>query len=107
VACDVVERLFETLLTEAPLLGAGLDWKTSLQELTSERGLGVPCYDVQASGPDHRKEFSAQVLVAGNSLGVGTGGSKKEAEQKAAATAWHALSVSAAAPEDVAPPGLS
>jgi len=107
VACDVVERLFETLLTEAPLLGAGLDWKTSLQELTSERGLGVPCYDVQASGPDHRKEFAAQVLVAGNSLGVGTGASKKEAEQKAAATAWHALSVSAAAPEDVAPPGLS
>ncbi|MGZ4520159.1 MAG: ribonuclease III family protein, partial [Mycobacteriaceae bacterium] len=34
-AREVVERLFETLLTEAPLLGAGLDWKTSLQELTS------------------------------------------------------------------------
>jgi len=92
VARTVVEQLFETLLTEAPLLGAGLDWKTSLQELTSERGLGSPVYDVQSSGPDHLKEFFAQVLVSGQALGSGTGRSKKEAEQKAAATAWRALS---------------
>ncbi|WP_127782707.1 ribonuclease III [Rhodococcus sp. X156] len=91
-AREVVERLFHTLLTEAPLLGAGLDWKTSLQELTSERGLGVPVYDVQSSGPDHLKEFQARVLVSGDTLGVGSGRSKKEAEQKAASTAWRALS---------------
>jgi len=102
VAREVVERLFDTLLTEAPLLGAGLDWKTSLQELTSELGLGVPFYDVHSTGPDHLKEFSAQVVVSGNSLGAGAGTSKKEAEQKAAATAWRALSaqVRAPAPED-------
>ena len=102
VARGVVERLFDTLLTEAPLLGAGLDWKTSLQELTSELGLGVPFYDVHSTGPDHLKEFSAQVVVSGNSLGAGAGTSKKEAEQKAAATAWRALSaqVRAPAPED-------
>jgi len=108
VARDVVERLFDTLLTEAPLLGAGLDWKTSLQELTSELGLGVPFYDVHSTGPDHLKEFSAQVVVSGNSLGAGAGTSKKEAEQKAAATAWRALSaqVRAPAPEDD-PPAVS
>jgi len=108
VAREVVERLFNTLLTEAPLLGAGLDWKTSLQELTSELGLGVPFYDVHSTGPDHLKEFSAQVVVSGNSLGAGAGTSKKEAEQKAAATAWRALSapVRAPAPEDD-PPGVS
>src|SRR3954451_13893307 len=34
-ARDVVHRLFDQLLVGAPLLGAGLDWKTSLQELTA------------------------------------------------------------------------
>jgi ribonuclease-3 len=102
----VVERLFETLLTEAPLLGAGLDWKTSLQELTSELGLGVPFYDVTSSGPDHLKEFVAHVLVSGTSLGAGSGRSKKEAEQKAAATAWRALSAEPAETSDAAEPDL-
>ena len=94
-AREVVERLFDSLLAEAPRLGAGLDWKTSLQELTSERGLGSPCYEVSATGPDHCKEFSAKVVVSGTSLGSGVGRSKKEAEQKAAATAWRALSAGA------------
>ena len=90
-ARGVVDRLFASLLAEGPLLGAGLDWKTSLQEVTSKRGLGVPTYDVTADGPDHLKEFSARVLVAGQSLGTGTGRSKKEAEQQAASSAWRAL----------------
>ncbi|MGZ4531751.1 MAG: ribonuclease III [Mycobacteriaceae bacterium] len=105
-AREVVERLFETLLTEAPLLGAGLDWKTSLQELTSELGLGVPFYDVASSGPDHLKEFVAHVLVSGTSLGAGSGRSKKEAEQKAAATAWRALSAEPAETSAAAEPDL-
>ncbi len=87
----VVGRLFATLLLDGPRLGAGLDWKTSLQELTAERGLGVPFYEVSSAGPDHRKEFTAQVLLAGNALGAGTGRSKKEAEQRAASAAWRAL----------------
>jgi len=90
-AREVVDRLFATLLVEGPLLGAGLDWKTSLQELTSERGLGVPVYDVSSDGPDHRKEFRARVLVSGAVLGAGGGRSKKEAEQQAASSAWRAL----------------
>jgi ribonuclease-3 len=101
-ARGVVDRLFAALLAEGPLLGAGLDWKTSLQELTSERGLGVPVYAVTSDGPDHLKEFTAQVLVVGDSLGTGTGRSKKEAEQQAASSAWRALS---ADPGTVAEPG--
>jgi ribonuclease-3 len=89
---DLVHRLFDDLLAEAPLRGAGLDWKTSLQELTASSGLGVPEYKVEDTGPDHRKEFSATVLVGGRELGHGTGTTKKEAEQKAAETAWRALS---------------
>lgn len=88
----VVLDLFEDLLTRGSKLGAGLDWKTSLQELTAERGAGVPAYEITATGPDHDKEFTATVLVEGRPLGVGVGRSKKEAEQKAASAAWSALS---------------
>lgn len=91
-AHKLVHHLFDGLLAEAPLRGAGLDWKTSLQELTASAGLGVPEYKVEDTGPDHRKEFSATVLVGGRSLGHGTGSTKKEAEQKAAETAWRSLS---------------
>jgi ribonuclease III len=87
----LVHRLFDGLLAEAPLRGAGLDWKTSLQELTASSGLGVPEYKVEDTGPDHRKEFTATVLIAGRDLGRGDGTTKKEAEQKAAEAAWHEL----------------
>jgi ribonuclease-3 len=95
VARDVVHRLFDPLLEEAPLLGAGLDWKTSLQELTAAQGLGVPEYRVDEEGPDHRKQFTATVFVGGRGLGSGSGGTKKEAEQKAAEAAYTTLKAEA------------
>ncbi|GAB3552089.1 ribonuclease III [Actinopolyspora lacussalsi] len=88
----VIHRLFDSLLAEAPMLGAGLDWKTSLQELTASAGLGVPDYRIDEQGPDHRKEFSAYAVVNGEVLGQGDGRTKKDAEQKAAQTAWRTLS---------------
>jgi len=88
---QLIHRLFDDLLEEAPMLGAGLDWKTSLQELTASAELGVPEYRVEESGPDHRKEFSAAVVVSGQDRGHGSGTTKKEAEQQAAETAWRAL----------------
>ena len=92
VAREVVLRLFADLLERGPRLGAGLDWKTSLQELTAERGLGVLAYEISATGPDHDKEFTATALIGGNPYGTGVGRTKKEAEQKAASAAWNALS---------------
>ncbi|HEX5404248.1 MAG TPA: ribonuclease III [Pseudonocardiaceae bacterium] len=91
IARQVILRLFGTLLDTAPTLGAGLDWKTSLQELTAERGLGAPSYLVTSTGPDHDREFTAVVLVMDTEYGSGVGRSKKEAEQKAASAAWNAL----------------
>ncbi|HZE15331.1 MAG TPA: ribonuclease III [Mycobacterium sp.] len=91
VARQVILQLFGALLDAAPTLGAGLDWKTSLQELTAARGLGAPSYVVTSTGPDHDKEFTAVVLVMGTKYGSGVGRSKKEAEQKAAAATWKAL----------------
>jgi len=92
VATEVVHRLFGTLLAAAPQLGAGLDWKTSLQELTANSDLGVPEYRVSEEGPDHLKHFTAAVIVAGKELGRGEGRTKKEAEQKAAEAAWRTMS---------------
>ena len=90
-ARTVILRLFGPLLDVAPTLGAGLDWKTSLQELTAARGLGAPSYAVTSTGPDHDREFTASVLVMENEYGTGVGRSKKEAEQRAAAAAWNLL----------------
>ncbi len=91
VASELVHRLFDPLIATASGLGAGLDWKTSLQELTAAEMLGVPEYQVDESGPDHQKTFRATVLVAGEAHGLGEGRSKKEAEQQAAESAWKAI----------------
>jgi len=88
----VIHDLFDELLDDVATIGAGLDWKTSLQELTAERGLGVPEYVMTSTGPDHEKTFTAQALVAGELFAPSTGSSKKEAEQLAAETAWRAIS---------------
>ncbi|MBI2243031.1 MAG: ribonuclease III [Nocardioides sp.] len=83
----VVHRLFDPLIEAASALGAGLDWKTSLQELSAEHSLGVPEYVIEDDGPDHMKTFTAQVRVGDGLYGNGVGRSKKEAEQAAAADA--------------------
>ena len=101
-AARLVHRLFDPLIDEAATLGAGLDWKTSLQELTATAALGVPEYVVSEAGPDHEKLFTAVVQVSGVAYGEGRGRSKKEAEQEAAATAWRHLR--AQLPDDEAPP---
>ncbi|MEO8107903.1 MAG: ribonuclease III [Actinomycetes bacterium] len=95
-ATHVVHHLFDPLLEAAPLLGAGLDWKTSLQELTASLDLGVPEYRIDESGPDHAKMFVATVVLRDGSYGTGRGNSKKEAEQQAAAATWESLDARAA-----------
>jgi ribonuclease III len=84
----LVHRLFDPVIANSAQLGAGLDWKTSLQELTASELLGVPEYRVEESGPDHQKLFRAMVRVAGRTYGSGQGRSKKEAEQQAAEAAY-------------------
>ncbi|WP_431037103.1 ribonuclease III [Streptomyces sp. P6-2-1] len=94
-AAELVHRLFDPLIEKSAELGAGLDWKTSLQELTAMEGLGVPEYLVTEEGPDHEKTFTAAARVGGVSYGTGTGRSKKEAEQQAAESAWRGIRAAA------------
>ena len=91
-AADVVHLLFDPMLEAAADMGAGLDWKTSLQELCATHELGVPEYLITDAGPDHMKTFTAQVRVGERLHGDGVGRSKKEAEQQAAESAYRTLS---------------
>ncbi|MDO3410733.1 ribonuclease III [Saccharibacillus sp. CPCC 101409] len=68
------------------------DFKTELQELTQHHNLGVLEYRiVEERGPAHEREFVSEVYMGERSLGRGTGRSKKEAEQQAAAAALETL----------------
>jgi ribonuclease-3 len=68
------------------------DYKTMLQELVQRNGDCKIIYEVLAeSGPDHDKLFTIAVRINGVQQGMGTGKSKKEAEQAAAANALDIL----------------
>jgi len=88
---DVIERLFRPRM-QAWVRGEGeRDFKTILQELASRSMRAIPEYRVAERGPDHEKEFTATVTVAGEPLGTGVGRSKKEAEQRAAREAFETI----------------
>jgi len=87
----LVSHLFSPRVDYAATLGAGLDWKTSLQELAAGLGLGVPEYVVAESGPDHDKHFTAYVRLGDCEYQQGEGHSKKHAEQWAARYAYESL----------------
>ena len=91
VASRLIERLFWPRMA-AYVRGEGeRDYKTSLQELAAQDLGGLPEYRVQERGPDHQKEFTATVVLAGREFGTGVGKSKKEAEQRAARVAYTRL----------------
>lgn len=68
------------------------DYKTMLQELVQQKKNQVLSYELLGeSGPDHDKEFSVRVLLNGSPVGIGSGSSKKRAEQAAARQAVERL----------------
>jgi len=90
-ATALVLRLIAPLLADPERFGAAMDPKTSLQELSTRTGRGLPVYEVSDSGPDHSKRFHATVLVGGSPVATGDGSSKKQAEMAAALAAWAVL----------------
>jgi ribonuclease-3 len=68
------------------------NYKALVQELIQGQKKPTPVYRlVEATGPDHSKQFTAEILVEGVALGRGTGRSKKTAESQAARAAWEKL----------------
>ena len=85
---DVIVRLLYSKKDSITSDSSRRNFKGELLELMQARGEGMPRYDVVSeSGPDHDKTFSVDVYVGGKKVGLGTGHSKKEAEQKAASAA--------------------
>lgn len=83
-AARFIEAQWSPLLAEA---GAPpVDAKTELQEWAQERGLPLPAYQtVSSTGPDHKPTFSVEASVEGLPAVAASGGSKRAAEQAAAA----------------------
>jgi ribonuclease-3 len=68
------------------------DAKSRLQEALQEKYNEGPSYVVEAEeGPSHQKLFTIAARFHGTVLGLGQAGSKKEAEQRAAAAALEEL----------------
>ena len=77
------------ILVEVPVKKLhNADYKTALQELVQQKKNQTLSYAlVGESGPDHDKRFEVEVSLNGRVIGVGSGSSKKRAEQMAAQAA--------------------
>ncbi|MDA8262570.1 MAG: ribonuclease III [Actinomycetota bacterium] len=82
----------ERLDLEVPLVDA----KSQLQIHFAKAGLAAPRYSAEMTGPQHAPKFVARVSLEGGASFTGRGGSKKEAEQRAARAALDALAAGGA-----------
>ena len=71
-----------------------VDFKTDLQEELARRGLTVSYSVLEVEGPPHDRRFTCAAVIDGNEAGVGTGASKKAAEQAAAGEALERIRAS-------------
>lgn len=89
-AKGIIEKF---ILVEVPVKKMhNADYKTALQELVQQKKNQILAYTlVGESGPDHDKRFEVEVSLNGSVVGVGSGSSKKRAEQMAAQSALENL----------------
>ncbi len=89
-AAQFVKRF---ILVEVPVSRPhNMDYKTALQELVQQKKNQTLTYTlVGQSGPDHDKVFAVDVCLNGETVGSGSGSSKKRAEQMAAKSAMEKL----------------
>ena len=92
---DAAQRVIMDLLGDRIMAASegpgGQDYKTRLQELVARHFPELPRYSIRDEGPDHAKQFFAEVRVDGILRGTGEGRSKKQAEAAAARAAWEVL----------------
>lgn len=91
LAFTFVESIYSPVIEEAGTSVISRDYKTRLQEYCQARYKKAPTYKhIEATGPDHMRQFVVEVVLGTRTLARGRGGSKKEAEQDAAR---HALEI--------------
>ncbi len=84
-AFKAISALFTSYLEDGDAEGSRQDFKTKLQEVSQWRFRAAPRYLLAKEfGPDHAKVFGVKVMIGKKVVGIGSGKSKKEAEQKAA-----------------------
>lgn len=84
-AYKIVKQIFESEVERATNEDITRDYKTKLQEVSQNIYKVAPDYRLAAeSGPDHDKTFEIHLYIKEEKFGVGTGKSKKQAEQSAA-----------------------
>jgi ribonuclease-3 len=70
-----------------------VDYKTELQEALARRGQAVSYAVLDVEGPPHDRRFTCSAVIDGEQVGVGSGESKKAAEQEAAKQALVSLGI--------------
>jgi len=87
-ARDVIIAFLRDEIEKVSRVGYIRDYKSALQEYTQKHKQELPHYRViKETGPRHRRVFWMEVKLKGRRYGIGRGGNKKEAEQRAAAVA--------------------
>jgi ribonuclease III len=76
-------------------LTSHVDHKTELQEELARRGRHVVYNVLDVKGPPHDRTFTCAAVIDGEEVGVGSGRSKKAAEQAAAREALDRLAAAA------------
>jgi ribonuclease-3 len=86
-----------TILEKPDVIACAMNddnFKSTLLEYAQGRGFGTPRYTVvKEDGPEHDRRFTIEVAIGTQTCGVGSGKSKKEAEQAAAAQALDQLHI--------------
>jgi ribonuclease-3 len=87
-ARSFILKLFGPEMYQRAHQDVGTDYKSKLQEIMQAERQMTPSYHlVEATGPDHAKQFIVEVRIGDIVLAIGTGASKKAAEMEAARSA--------------------
>jgi ribonuclease-3 len=93
---EIQEAIVEAFEDRIEYAATGhVDYKTELQEALARRGRQVSYSVVEVEGPPHDRRFTCAASIDGEQVGLGTGQSKKAAEQEAARQALEGLGVDA------------
>lgn len=85
---EFITKFIISYLGEILAKGLDVDPKSRLQEISQSKFNVTPAYKlISESGPDHSKVFVMGVFIGEEKFGEGTGSSKQQAEQNAAADA--------------------
>ena len=91
---DIVKRVILEVITpyiENKNIVFFQDYKSALQELVQTEKRTLHYNLIKEEGPSHAKTFTIEVQIDKITYGIGTAGSKKEAEQEAAKNALEKL----------------